>query len=136
MKKKYSLAIAVLLLIGIASSVFLWIKVKNQDIAFQKVIAVVSSVEKLHPIGYKGGMEYKVMVRRDGREKEVHNIRKGFQYYVGKMVEVVEADGVLYEDEDGVRTDTYLAYYYFASLAINLILLVLLITGVVSARRQ
>ena len=133
--KKLILFSGVLLFLGIMISASLWLRVKNLDISYNKVNVIVSNVEKIEPKNVKEGIRYIIKVYHDGKEKELNNVKMGFSYYVGKSVEVFEKDGLLYEDEAGVRTNTVAATYYFVSLGVNLVLIFLLVYGIVAYRR-
>ncbi|MDO4799882.1 MAG: hypothetical protein Q4A52_05120 [Bacillota bacterium] len=128
MKRKLNLVFGILLLLGVAVSVLLWFQVKNQNLTARPVSVLVTDVQKIVPADPRENTEYRVKAHYDGKEHEIHNIRNGFRYIVGLSVEVVEAGGVLYEDEDGVRSNTGIAYFYFGSLALNAVLLVALLS--------
>lgn len=114
MKNEYTIISGLLLLIGIAVSVFLWFQVKNQVVTFDYVNVQVVGVEESRPNGYKGSVEYKVTARHEGEEKVVHNVSNAYMFVPGGMVQVVEANGVLYADEDGAKTSTNTALYYLS----------------------
>lgn len=125
MKQKHTLIFGILLLIGIATSVFLWFQVNNQSYTLNRVNVQVVSVKEERPLGLKGGVEYIVTVRHEGKEKKLNNVSSAYQYIIGGMTEVFESNGALYADEDGVKTSSNIALYYFGSLAVNLILLII-----------
>lgn len=134
--KKLAVLSALLLLIGIAASVHLWMQVKEVNPSYHKVTVTVSEVQVIPPSFSKRYTEYIVKARVNGTEKQIHNIRKGFSYYVGKQLEVLEAGGELYEDESGVKTNTKAAQYYFISLGANLFLLALFLSSFLSYRKK
>lgn len=133
--KKFILWIGMLLFLGITVSGTLAMNLKKMDIHYHKVNVKVTDVEVIMPKDTTDTLKYIIKVQHNGEEKELKNVKMGFSYRAGNWVEVYEAHGQLYEDEDGVRTDSTLATYYFASLGINLVLIFLLVYGIAAYRR-
>lgn len=134
--KKFFIITGGLFFIGICVTVFLWFKVRDAKISYNKITVSVVSVEKIMPKDARETMKYRVKVRYDGTDRELNNVKKGFSYFAGQQVEVFESDGVLYEDEDGVRTSTMTFYYYLTSLGMTVVLLILFISGRTFTKRR
>ncbi|MGX7112056.1 hypothetical protein [Gemella cuniculi] len=122
----------ILLLAGIIFSVCLWCNVNQTAINYEKVEVIVSNVESELT---RAGIQYKITVLDKGVSKELENVKRGFSYSMGDKIEVFSSQGHLYEDESGVRSNTNAAIYYFASLFVDLLLLILLVYKIIIYRR-
>lgn len=135
MTKKFIILISVLLVLGITISVLLAMDLKKMDISYNKVNVQVTDVQTIMPEDAKSTIKYIVKVRHEGVEKELNNVSSGYYYAAGMMVEVYEANGRVYADEAGVRTDTTPATYYFVSLGVNVGLIFLLGYAIAAYRK-
>lgn len=132
-----------LYLSGIFLIIFLFITMyffqdaKKSPIFYNKVKVIVTDVEIIYPKNYKEFYKYIIKVSENGKVKELGNVKVGYSYYKGKMIEVFkDENGRLYEDEDGIRSNTKFARVYFISLGVTFIVLCFFVYNIIAYRRN
>ncbi|MBR7928271.1 hypothetical protein KBI51_08860 [Aerococcaceae bacterium zg-ZUI334] len=126
----------ILLLLGIVISISLWTKAQKAALEYTTVEAMVESVETIYPKGIGEHLEYKVKVLFNGKEYELQNVIDGFSYYSSQKIQAFYADDVLYENIEGIKSNTNEAYIYFVSLGVIVLLLACFLYHILSFFRK
>ncbi|MED9905111.1 MAG: hypothetical protein UFG06_13160 [Lachnospiraceae bacterium] len=103
------------------------IKVNSQSVDYEKVQARILSADKLRV--KRLDYYYKVVVEYHGNEYELINIRTEefarYQGYIGSYATVYFANGKMYSNITGIKTDGKMYYIYMGALISTIILFVL-----------
>ena len=118
MKNKISLMWGLTIVCLILTVVF-WFLMNNQDVSYKEVMATVTDTSSREVVNKKTHNKttfYKVMVKYEGKEYELHNVHSLVGYYKGKSVKALLSNNKLYANEEGVKTATPVAIVYFVCL--------------------
>lgn len=107
-------------------TVMMWIKINHQNVSYEEVEAKIVSVDKRR---VKKIYHYDVVVEYKGEKYELINVRSEefskYEVYKGSYATMYFANGKMYSNIAGIKTDGIAFYIYLGALMSTVVFLTL-----------
>lgn len=117
--KRNSILLWIAFVLCLVLTIVFWFLMNNSNPEYKEVKATVLSSEKVEYVNRKTGSrtyKYDVKVQYIGKTYDLENAHNAYSYVEGREITAYLANGKLYANTEGVKTNTPIAKVYFVFL--------------------